>query len=313
MREHGSRKLVVGFDGTDPAGRAVDWAADEATRRQVPLEVVFVVDRGTLGGSPATASPWEPSPLAKAAQAVTTVGVDRAADRHRHLELRGRTIVGSPRTELPVAAQDAALLVVGSRGHGDVASSVLGSVAAAVAVHAPCPVVVVRGDRVVAPGPHHPVIVGVDDSEPANEALRFAADLAAAAHAPLRIVTAHRPLALDSWARACWQAVDPGTDPVAAADEAARVVLAHAREVVRARQPGVVMQGVAAEGGPAGVILAHAKDAALVVVGARGRGSLASLFLGSVSHGVVHDAACPVAIVHAGAQVPTETDRAATV
>ena len=188
----------------------------------------------------------------------------------------------------------------------------LGSVAASTVVHAPCPVVVVRGDHPVSPGPQHPVVVGIDDSEPAAAALHQAADLAAGAHAPLRIVCARRPLPLDGWVRAYWRAVNPTRDPVEVSDEAARVILGRARDDVHARQPGVAVRGVMAEGAPAGVLLAHARDAALVVVGARGRGNVAGLLLGSVSRGVVHGAKCPVMVVHAGADVPTGTALAAT-
>jgi nucleotide-binding universal stress UspA family protein len=307
MTEFGTRRVVVGYDGTDAARKAVDWAADEAERRHLALDVVHVVQQGDLAATPATVSPWEPSPLVQAAQAVTNVGVDRARQRQPRLAVRGRTVVGSPREELPIVARDAELLVVGSRGRADRLAGVLGSVAAAVAVHAPCPVVVVRGDRVLAPGPHHPVVVGDDGSEAATRALRHAADLAAAAQAPLTVVCARRPLSADGWARAYWQAVDPVNDPDAVSDEAARVVAGRARDLVRARHPGLVTRSLVAEGPAAGVILAHARDAALVVVGSRGRGGVASLLLGSVSHSVVHGATCPVLVVPAGADLPAAT------
>jgi nucleotide-binding universal stress UspA family protein len=308
MREFQRREVLVGYDGTEPAGRAVDWAAGEAVRRHLPLEVVHVVDRGALVGAP-EATPWDPS----AADAVTAEGVARARAGRAGLAVTGATLPGSPRTVLVHAARQADLLVVGSRGRGELAGSVLGSVATAVTAHAPCPVVVVRGDRVLAPGPDRPIVVGVDDSAPAADALEYAADLAARSRAPLRIVCARQPTTADSWARAYWVAVSPDVDPVEVADEAARVVAGRARDDARRRHPDLTVQSLVAEGPAAGVILAHARDAALVVVGARGRGSVTGRFLGSVSHGVVHGAHCPVVVVPASARSRTDpADSAAT-
>jgi nucleotide-binding universal stress UspA family protein len=314
MREFGNRRAVVGYDGTPAARRAVDWAADEATRRHLSLQVVHVVDRGLVEATPSIGTSSELSGAIALADAVTTEGVELVRQRHPRLRVVGTTLVGSPRTVLVEVARDADLLVVGGRDHGGAAATVLGSVATSTVAHAPCPVVVVRGDHVVTPGPRNPVVVGIDDSEPAAAALRHAADLAATAQAPLRIVCARRPLPLDGWIRAYWQAVDPSHDATGISDEAGRAVLGRARDAVQARQPEVAVQTVLAEGSPVGVILSHARDAALVVVGARARarGSLAGLVLGSVSQGVVHAAHCPVLVVRTGADTSTDAALTAT-
>lgn len=66
---------------------------------------------------------------------------------------------------------------------------------------------------------------------------------------------------------------------------------------------GVAWTQIDLQGHPPAVITAHAAEveAELIVVGTRGRGDLASLVLGSTSHGVIHSAPCNVLVVRAAA------------
>lgn len=73
---------------------------------------------------------------------------------------------------------------------------------------------------------------------------------------------------------------------------------------VKERAPDLEVSAHVALGSARDVLLDSAGDAHLLVVGSRGRGSLASLLLGSVSVGVSAHATCPVVVVR------PETDRA---
>jgi nucleotide-binding universal stress UspA family protein len=172
----------------------------------------------------------------------------------------------------------AELLVVGSRGHGEAVSALLGSVARAVCAYARCPVAVVRDADHALPGPRHAILVGVDGSAESDAALRYAAGWAAAVAAPLTVLT-----------------VAPG-GLVESAELAAKTNAA-ATEGVQAAYPDLKVRRHVLVGIPADVIAELGRTHALVVVGSRGGGGFRGLLLGSVSRAVVHRAPCPVVIV----------------
>jgi nucleotide-binding universal stress UspA family protein len=303
-------RIVVGYDASASAKLAVGWAADEAARRTLPLTVVYAVDYTGLVGGPISTSPWLPGVSVEEAQRVVERGAEIARAGRPGLSVHAATFIGSPATVLVDQSRGADLVVVGTRGHGDVAGLLLGSVASRVAAHGHCPVVVVRGDSAVAAGPERPVVVGVDGSEASATALRTAVTQARATGARLRIVCAWNPTAPGGWDRVYWEEVTgeevTAEDPDAAAREAAEGVAARAAADVAALAPDLTVDVRVRGGDPAAVVIDSAGDAGLVVVGARGRGSLASLFLGSVSHGVVHGAHVPVLVVRAPARRAAE-------
>lgn len=139
--------IVVGFDGSDGAQAALDWAVTEAERRQTPLIAVAVVSRAvTLGPDVAPMlGPVEQDRLRTMSE-VARVAVEKAAaDRDVRTEVRA--IAGAPAEELLNASADADLLVVGSRGHGGFSRLLLGSVSSQCVHHATCPVVVVPNGK----------------------------------------------------------------------------------------------------------------------------------------------------------------------
>jgi len=140
-------KIVVGVDASDHARRALDWAAAEASLRSATLVVVHAWH------VPVTAYPTFTMPLidSDALQHVaedTLRSVTEAfAARESGVVLEQRVVEGPAAQALLHEAEDAAMLVVGSRGHGGFAGLLLGSVSQQVVHHARCPVVIVPHDR----------------------------------------------------------------------------------------------------------------------------------------------------------------------
>jgi nucleotide-binding universal stress UspA family protein len=87
-------------------------------------------------------------------------------------------------------------------------------------------------------------------------------------------------------------------DPVLVNDEE-QLVMAESMAGWSEKFPDVAVEHRVVRDHPVHALVGAADNARLLVVGSRGRGSLRSLLLGSVSHGVLHHATSPVAVVHA--------------
>ncbi|ROP35601.1 universal stress protein [Saccharothrix texasensis] len=146
-------RVVVGVDGSEPSDRAIAFAADHAARHGGSLVGVHAttglpVDALTPGGAWGQGMGFELDVEQLEGAAETLIARSFEAPLARHPELRVERVVSParPAQALVEAAEGAALLVVGSHGHGAVRRALLGSVSHAMLHHAPCPVAVVRGD-----------------------------------------------------------------------------------------------------------------------------------------------------------------------
>jgi nucleotide-binding universal stress UspA family protein len=135
--------VVVGFDGSPGAEAALRFAAEEATLRGLALRIVCAWEAppATYVGEAFAPTPDGFVEAERRAEEVLRSAVALAASLG--VEAEGVAIEGHPATKLIEQARDAALLVVGSRGHGTAASLLLGSVSRRLAHHAPCPLVIV--------------------------------------------------------------------------------------------------------------------------------------------------------------------------
>jgi nucleotide-binding universal stress UspA family protein len=141
-QDHVADAVVVGFDGSEAATAAVDWAAAQAERSGERLELVSAWEYPTSWGN-VIPLPSDFDPAADA-QAMLDPVVDRLAAEHPGLRVHAHVIEGRPAEVLVEASHHAALLVVASRGHGSFSGLLLGSVSLHCVTHAACPVVVYR-------------------------------------------------------------------------------------------------------------------------------------------------------------------------
>jgi len=279
--------IVVGTDGSAAGAATVRWAAHEASRRRLPLHLVHAFDWNWASARFGASS--EMIELAEGhANAVVADAVVQAGQAAPDIEIHPHAVVGEPAVALLEAARHAELLVVGNRGHGGFASLLLGSVSQHVATHAACPVVVVRGRHEADDGP---VIVGVDGSPAAQDALALAFQAAADRGCGLVAIRAHTP-PTPPWGADIPPLVYDLDAVKAAAHEALETCLAPWRD----KFPEVGVEALVAIGGGARVLVGVSHTARLVVVGSRGHGSVAGTLLGSVGIQLLHHADCPVLI-----------------
>ncbi|MBW4706138.1 MULTISPECIES: universal stress protein [unclassified Micromonospora] len=289
MTNRSGAPVVVGVDGSRSALDAVRVAAREAADRHRPLRVVhaFIWPLFGIPLGPGPAGPPQAG-LRHEAERIIADAVTEARKVAPDLVVTGWLSDGAPTPVLLREAQDAALLVLGTRGLGGFAGLLIGSTAVQVSARADCPVLVVRGEA-RADGP---VLVGVDGSALSTEALGFA--FAAAAQRDTGLLAVH------AWLTPA--PLGPGDvlplvyDVEALAAEEERM-LAEALAGWSDRYPDVPVTRRLVPGAAARVLVEESAAAQLTVVGAHGRSALGGMLLGSVSHAVLHHAHSPLVIV----------------
>jgi nucleotide-binding universal stress UspA family protein len=282
------RDIVVGVDGSPASDAALLWAAHEAVRRGCELSVVHVFDWRVLGARAPIGGPFADDARGRADKLVAAA-VAEAQAKVPGVNVHGEALLGSTGATLVAASASADLVVLGSRGRGGFASLLLGSVGQQVATHASGPVVIVRG-RPEALGP---VVVGVDGSDAADQALGIAFDeakLRGAGIVAIRVYT-HPTF---------W-----GTDvpPIQEDSEERRKIELEALlddlAPWKEKYADVAIEAVVLDGNSAEVLTGLSSTAQLMVVGTRGHGGFSGLLLGSVSLQLLHHSDCPVLITRA--------------
>ena len=279
------RSVVVGVDGSPGRDAALDWAVDEASRRRLPLHLVHATNVDYL----VAAAMLNPADAPPAVDDLVEAARDKVLAGSPDLRVTAEASTGAAAHDLVRRSEGAECVVVGAEGKSAVRGA-LGSVSLQVAMHAKCAVVVVRPAE--AGAAEGPVVVGVDGSAISYEALGHAFERASLRGVPLTVVYAWWIEFVDGVV-----VTTPGSPQWRAVEERQRLAVAETMAGWTERYPDVTVNVHIEHSRPIDAITAASEGASLVVVGARGRGGFRGLLLGSVSHGVLHRAHCPVAVV----------------
>ncbi|GGV35266.1 universal stress protein [Kitasatospora herbaricolor] len=283
------RPIVLGVDAGGHGLLATSWAADEADRRRLPLLMVRAVPQP--GSDRRGLEKRYHEELRSDGRQALDKAAALAGERHPRLELATTLVDGNPGQVLCLASAGAELVVLGSlrlsRAEEFLSSS---SVAVPVSAQATCPVVVVREPEHITQDPPY-LVVGVDGSPSSAAAVDLAFDLAARRGAALRAVRVR-------------QSQPFGRTDGLLADQEPRRLLTETTAGRSGRYPDVKLTHEVIHGHPVEELAKASEHALAVVVGRRGRGGFTGMRLGSVPHGLLHHAHCPVVTVPRPAAEP---------
>jgi nucleotide-binding universal stress UspA family protein len=293
-------KALLAIDGSSESALALDTAASLTWPPGSHLEVLTVLPTDTewYGGPWAAGVAYVPTDdMRDRLRADRQALLDLAATRLRRagLDVQTRSVIGRAATMIvDVAAEiDVDLIILGARGHGAIATALLGSVSAEVVDQTRCAVLVARCPTA------RRILIGTDGSDESTGAIAFVGGSQLFRGADTRVI-----YAVDLNA-AWWMGFTPGDAGLAVdtytsiADQGRR----HGDDVASAaarllRTDGLDPSIAIRDGQPAAAIVSEAGtwNADLVVVGTRGNGLLRRLLLGSTARSVLHHAAVSVLI-----------------
>lgn len=277
-----SDRLVVGFDGSAGSKDALRWALELAVQDGRSVEALGVWREPVVA-----VSPWVPLPPPVDFDASRRLHEEHLAEAIEDVrrEVSGspavplRVVEGFAGAELVAHSADAGVLVVGRRGRGGFAGLLLGSVADHCLHNSSVPL------ALVPPGPSRPlraVAVGIDGSEYAQSALRWASD--EASRLKLDLIAVH------AWT---WLGQPGEFDPAYGRDEAHAQATQQVRETLSDRTVEVAV----ANDFPAAALMDRSAAGELVVVARRGLGAVRAVLLGSVSRELAHHAPTTVVVI----------------
>lgn len=285
--------IVVPLDGSSAAERVLAYVA-RLPSRQVRLLQVFP-DVSDLVPDPDLLDAWR---RARAEDAEAYLGHLAEPLRGQGREVDQAWAFGEPAEQIVTAAAPGDLIAMSTHGRGLAGRVLLGSVADRVVRHAAAPTLLVRaGERPTGGAEVARLVVPLDGSKLAEQALPVAAELARELGVPVRLV---RALDVDL-VRAAVQA-GPAVAAAHAASQARLETGILAELEARAaslREQGVAATAEVLHGAAVPALLAALVPDDLLVLTTHGRGNVGRWLLGSVAEPLVRQAVAPVLLVRA--------------
>jgi nucleotide-binding universal stress UspA family protein len=293
-------RVLLAYDDSAGAAEAaalteaIPWPSGSVLRVVSVIEPILLSMSGPWDGGSALSPELDAAITASANESLREI-VERLGSTGRSVE--GSVLRGRAASAIIDSARDfrADLVVVGSRGHGAIASLLLGSVSSEVVDHAPCPVLVARGRSLSG------TVFATDASSSARAAEAILARWPIFAELPIRVLSVAEVVhpwtigiaptmygqVLDVYAaelresRAQHQRI--------AADAAARLRVSGRRADSEMRDGDAALEIIA---------VAEKRGADLIVLGSRGRTGLTRLLLGSVARNVLSGSTASILVVH---------------
>ena len=276
-------RMVVAWDGTEPARAALDWSLARTAGGELTL--VRVLDRTV-----SSADYFTLDSTTTRAREVLNDDAERVSARYPALTVHSELLSGDPISELRALSAPDTLVVVGTHRRRGSTLRYEWSLGARLAGSANGPIAIIpEGDS----KPHAGIVVGVDGSAASNAAVDFAAAEAERSGEDL--------IAIHAWQEPLvWRdTTEPDARFLETLEASHRRILDESVHAVATRYPLVRTRPSLVRGPAQSVLLDAARGAALLVVGDHGFKGLSKLLLGSVSHSIVLNIQSPMVVIPA--------------
>ncbi|MFT4218777.1 MAG: universal stress protein [Micropruina sp.] len=282
----GPPPILVGYDASDDAVRALEYAARVAAATKTMLQLVYVADDAVVS------SPWGVVFDASSVQATARKLLAEAAATANSLgvakkRIRIKVAIGTPVGVLAQLSQNCSMVVVGRRAHTSRTLSFSGSTSVGLAGAVRCPLVVVADIPTLDDGP---IGVALEADGPGSLALEWALSNPLFAGRPIKVISVCKA----PQSRIFWLSVSQ--DQADAAIEQTETHQAAQVAEVAARHPDAPeITTEVRYGSPVDELSTFSETVSVLVIEADVR--FPTYSVGSVARGLMTHAGCPLILV----------------